>query len=169
VTDETVSEPDLADTGIPNDRIPNDLIHNDVISDEAEPSNGELSTQLVAPSTGWHTGDTESLQTAESPGPVTALTPTLDPAKTIADRAAADRVAAEHASADATFERESGRRRERVLYAVVMLFALAIVVPMASIGVRVAMTAPTYMAPLLIQPVIVLTSVWLGARLGKRK
>jgi hypothetical protein len=164
VTDETVSEPDLADTVISNDRISNDRI-----SDEAEPSNGELSTQLVAPSTGWHTGDTESLQTAESPGPVTALTPTLDPAKTIADRAAADRVAAEHASADATFERESGRRRERVLYAVVMLFALAIVVPIASIGVRVAMTAPTYMAPLLIQPVIVLTSVWLGARLGKRK
>jgi hypothetical protein len=150
VSDETVSEPELAD-------------------DPAR-SNDELTNGVVAPATGWHTGDAaEPIEVVAAPEPVVALTSAIDPAKSVADRAAADRVAAEHAAADATFERESTRRRDRVLYGVVILFALAIVVPMASIGVRVAMTAPTYMAPLLIQPVIVLTSVWLGARLGKRK
>jgi hypothetical protein len=70
---------------------------------------------------------------------------------------------------DRAFERESSRRRERFLYIVVLLFALAIVVPIASIGVRVAMTAPTYMAPLLIQPAIVLSSVWIGGRLSRQR
>lgn len=77
--------------------------------------------------------------------------------------------AADEDALDRAFERESSRRRERFLYFMVFLFGLAVVVPMTSIGVRVAMTAPDYMAPLLIQPVIVLTSVWVGGRLTRKR
>jgi hypothetical protein len=153
---------------------------------EAEPTNAGV-TKVSAPvvGQGWNSGSDADLIDREPTPPdeavhvsgppssadittTTAAEPATAAATTIQPASAATLDLINEDRLDRAFERESSRRRERFLYFIVFLGALAVVVPVASIGFRVAMTAPTYMAPLLIQPVIVLTSVWLGGRLARR-